>query len=72
MKEFSKGSEVIQLKRFMFYLSQKHTERTLRENKLSVDEPSSPSQFIILHGLAAFDSTLNILITNTSGWIVQI
>jgi len=39
MKEFSKGSEVIQLKRFIFYLSQKHTERILRENKLSVDEP---------------------------------
>jgi len=39
MKEFSKGSEVIQLKRFMFYFSQKYTERILRENKLSVDEP---------------------------------
>jgi len=39
MKEFSKGSEVIQLKRFMFYLSQKHTERMLQENKLSYDEP---------------------------------
>jgi GT2 family glycosyltransferase len=39
MKESARGSEVINLKRFIFYLSEKHTERMLRENKLYFDEP---------------------------------
>ena len=38
MKEFSKGSEVINLKRFIFYLSQKSTQRIVSENNLTLKD----------------------------------
>jgi corrinoid protein of di/trimethylamine methyltransferase len=38
---------------------------------LSIDDPSSPSELSIHRSLAASVSTLNILITDTSGWIAH-
>jgi hypothetical protein len=39
--------------------------------KLSVDDPSSSSEFSIHRSFSACPSTINILITDTSGWIIQ-
>ncbi|TRZ51568.1 MAG: hypothetical protein D4S01_04465 [Dehalococcoidia bacterium] len=39
MKQFNKGYEVINLKRFLFYVSQEHTKALIRDEKLNISMP---------------------------------